>query len=456
MDKPQLLVVEDDEGIRTQLKYALRDHFTLFFAEDRRTALATVTTHHPELVSLDLGLPPAQDGAEEGLNTLDEIVKAAPTTKVVVVTGNGDRVNAIRAIQLGAFDYLSKPIDVDLLKGVLERAAYLRALEADAEHHREAQETDVRFEDILGTTPAMRQIFGLVVRVARTDATVLLQGESGTGKELLARAIHSNSPRKSRPFVAINCGAIPETLLESELFGHEKGAYTGAHIQRKGKFELADGGTLLLDEIAEMGVPLQAKLLRFLQERQIERIGGREAIQVDARVIAATNKDLKAELEAGRFREDLYYRLSVVNIHVPPLRDRGEDLVLLANTFLRRRAQENRRKLRFSSGALEAMVRYRWPGNIRELENTVQRAVIMARDQLVEADDLGIDMEAASPPEDRPSLREARGRAERQAVVDALIKTRGNISQAAKHLGVSRPTFHALLDKFEVNAKDFR
>ena len=455
MDKPQLLVVDDDEGIRTQLKYALRDNFTLFFAEDRRAALAAVTTHHPELVSLDLGLPPAQDGAEEGLNTLDEIVKAAPTTKVVVVTGNGDRVNAIRAIQLGAFDYLSKPIDVDGLKGVLERAAYLRALEADAEHHREAQETGVRFEDILGRTPAMRQIFGLVVRVARTDATVLIQGESGTGKELLARAIHSNSPRKSRPFVAINCGAIPETLLESELFGHEKGAYTGAHIQRKGKFELADGGTLLLDEIAEMAVPLQVKLLRFLQERQIERIGGRAAIRVDARVIAATNKDLKAELEAGRFREDLYYRLSVVNIHVPPLRDRGEDLVLLANTFLRRQAQEHRRKLRFSSDALEAMVRYRWPGNIRELENTVQRAVIMARSQLVETDDLGINTEAAGP-EDRPSLREARGRAERQAVVDALIKTRGNISQAAKHLGVSRPTFHVLLDKFEVNAKDFR
>jgi two-component system NtrC family response regulator len=305
----------------------------------------------------------------------------------------------------------------------------------------------------------MREIFAAVARVSKTDATVLIQGESGTGKELLAKAIHSNSPRKSRPFVAINCGAIPETLLESELFGHEKGAYTGAHIQRKGRFELADGGTLFLDEIAEMSVPLQVKLLRFLQERQIERVGGREMIRVDVRVIAATNKDLRSELQAGRFREDLYYRLSVVNLNVPPLRDRGEDLILIANAFLRRCAQAQRRKLRFSSGALEAMTRYRWPGNIRELENAVQRAAIMSQGQLIEAADLGIAVEAASveaASEDRPSLREARGRAERQALVDALIQTRGNISQAAKQLGVSRPTFHGLLTKFQVDAKEFR
>src|SRR6266852_4206904 len=429
MDKPKLLVVDDDEAIRTQLKYALRDDFTLFFAEDRRAALAVVAEHRPELVSLDLGRPPAEDGAQEGLKALDDIVKRAPATKVVVVTGNGDRVNAIRAIQLGAFDYHSKPIDVGGLKVVLQRAAYLQTLEADAEKHLKAQETNVRFEDILGAAPSMREIFAAVARVSKTDATVLIQGESGTGKELLAKAIHSNSPRKSRPLVAINCGAIPETLLEAELFGHEKGAYTGAHIQRKGRFELADGGTLFLDEIAEM-------------------------IRVDVRVIAATNKDLRSELQAGRFREDLYYRLSVVNINVPPLRDRGEDLILIANAFLRRHAQEQRRKLRFSSGALEAMARYRWPGNIRELENAVQRAVIMAHGELIEAADLGIAVESAS--EDRPSLREARGRAERQALVDALIKTRGNISRAAKHLGVSRPTFHGLLAKFQVDAKEFR
>jgi two-component system NtrC family response regulator len=453
-DKPKLLVVDDDEAIRTQLKYALRDEFALFFAEDRRGALEAVDQHSPELVSLDLGLPPAEDGAQEGLQALDDIVKRAPATKVVVVTGNGDRVNAIRAIQLGAFDYHSKPIDIGGLKVVLQRAAFLRTLESDAEQHLRAQETNVRFEDILGATPSMREIFAAVARVSKTDATVLILGESGTGKEVLAKAIHSNSPRKTRPFVAINCGAIPETLLEPELFGHEKGAYTGAHVQRKGRFELADGGTLFLDEIAEMSLPLQVKLLRFLQERQIERVGGREVIRVDVRVIAATNKDLRSELQAGRFREDLYYRLSVVNLNLPPLRDRGEDIILIASAFLRRHAKNQGRKLRLSSAALEAIARYRWPGNIRELENAIQRAVIMAHGTLIEAVDLGIAVESAS--EDQPSLREARGRAERQAVVDALIKTRGNISHAAKHLGVSRPTFHGLLDKFQVDAKEFR
>jgi two-component system NtrC family response regulator len=337
---------------------------------------------------------------------------------------------------------------------VLGRAAYLQTLEADAEKYLEAQETNVRFQDILGNTPAMREIFAIVTRVSRTDATVLIQAESGTGKELLAKAIHSNSPRKSRPFVAINCGAIPETLLESELFGHEKGAYTGAHMQRKGKLELVDGGTLFLDEIGEMSPPLQVKLLRFLQEREIERVGGREIVRVDARVIAATNKDLKAELRAGNFREDLYYRLSVVNLKLPPLRERGEDIVLLANAFLRRSADAQRRKLRFSAGALEAISRYGWPGNIRELENTVERAVIMARGKQIEVADLGIELSSEAP--DLAPLRETRNRAERETVVDALVRTRGNISQAAKLLGVSRPTFHGMIDKHALNAKDFR
>jgi two-component system NtrC family response regulator len=454
MTNPKLLIVDDDEAIRTQLKYALRADFTLFFAEDRPKALAAVRDEQPELVSLDLGLPPTADGAEEGLKTLDEIIRLAPQTKVVVVTGNGDRVNAIKAIHLGAFDYHAKPIDVGGLKVVLGRAAYLQTLEADAEKYLEAQETSVRFQDILGNTPAMREIFAIVTRVSRTDATVLIQAESGTGKELLAKAIHSNSPRKSRPFVAINCGAIPETLLESELFGHEKGAYTGAHMQRKGKLELVDGGTLFLDEIGEMSPPLQVKLLRFLQEREIERVGGREIVRVDARVIAATNKDLKAELRAGNFREDLYYRLSVVNLKLPPLRERGEDIVLLANAFLRRSADAQRRKLRFGAGALEAISRYAWPGNIRELENTVERAVIMAKGKQIEVADLGIEVSPEAP--DLAPLRETRNRAERETVVDALVRTRGNISQAAKLLGVSRPTFHGMIDKHALNAKDFR
>ncbi len=454
MTKPKLLIVDDDEAIRTQLKYALRDDFVLFFAEDRPSAVAALQENHPNVVSLDLGLPPAADGAEEGLRTLDEIMRLAPRTKVVVVTGNGDRENAYRAIQLGAVDYHAKPIDATSLKVVLERASFLQGLEAESEKHLKTQESNTRFEDILGNTPAMREIFAVVTRVSKTDATVLVQGESGTGKELLARAVHSRSPRRNKPFVAINCGAIPETLLESELFGHEKGAYTGAHVQRKGKLEVAEGGTLFLDEIGEMSVPLQVKLLRFLQERQIERVGGRQTIGVDVRVIAATNKELKSELQAGRFREDLYYRLSVVNLRLPPLRERGEDIVLIANALLRRSAQEHRRKLRFSSQALDAIARYPWPGNVRELENTVQRAVIMARGNFIEMPDLGIEVEL--PADDVPSLREARGRAEREALVEALIKTRGNISQAAKNLGISRPTFHGLLDKFGVNAREFR
>ena len=453
--KPKLLIVDDDEVIRTQLKYALRDDFTLLFAEDRGGALVTLRAEHPELVSLDLGLPPHPDAAEEGLQALDEILKAAPDTKVVVLTGNGDRQNALRAVQLGAFDYHLKPIRLNELKVVLQRAEYLKTLEAESEKSLRANETTTRFEDILGNAPAMREIFSVVTRVAKTDTTVLIQGESGTGKELLARAIHSNGARRNRAFVAINCGAIPETLLESELFGHEKGAYTGAHIQRKGKLEMADGGTLFLDEIGEMSGSLQVKLLRFLQQREIERLGGREVVHVDARVIAATNKDLKVALHSGGFREDLYYRLSVVNLRLPALRERGDDIVLLANAFLRRSDQQHRRKLRFSASALEAILHYPWPGNIRELENTVERAVIMTTGKLIETGDLGIEV-AKGGSDDIASLRQARHRAEREALVEALVKTRGNISRAAQLLGVSRPTFHGMIDKHQVNAKEFR
>ena len=448
--KPKLLIVEDEEPIRTQLKYALRDDFTLLFAEDRVAALSTVAGEQPAVVSLDLGLPPHPESAECGLETLDQIMRTAPATKVVVLTGNGGRESAIRSVQLGAFDYHQKPIQLNELKVVLQRAAYLQTLESDAE--KRGNEPAIRFADMLGHTQAMREIFAVVSRIARTDVTVLIQGESGTGKELLARAVHANGARRNRPFVAINCGAIPDTLLESELFGHERGAYTGAHVQRKGKLELADGGTLFLDEVGEMSPPLQVKLLRFLQEREIERVGGREVLRVDARVVAATNKDLKAELQARRFREDLYYRLSVVNLTLPPLRERGEDVVLIANALLQRISTTHRRKLRFGSTALEAIARHPWPGNVRELENAVERAVLMARGKLVEARDLGIDL-----PEQPPaSLREARDRAERAALVEALVRTRGNITQASRLLAVSRPTLHGLIGRYGVTARDFR
>jgi two-component system, NtrC family, response regulator len=451
--QPKLLIVEDDDAIRTQLKYALREEYALSFAPNRAKALALVKEVHPDIVSLDLGLPPHPDTAEEGLQALEEILRAAPTTKVIVVTGNGDRSSARRAVELGASDYLSKPIDLAEYGIVLRRSSYLQALENENARHTAEAEAAVRFDEIIGSTPRMREIFATVSLVAKTGVTVLVEGESGTGKELVARAIHHKSRRKNAPFVAINCGAIPETLLESELFGHEKGAYTGAHVQRKGKLEQADSGTVFLDEIAEMSLPLQVKLLRFLQERQVERLGGQQPIHVDTRVIAATNKELKSEIAAGRFREDLYFRLSVVTITLPPLHERGEDIGMLANAFLRQNCQQYRRRLQFSPDALTAIARYPWPGNIRELQNAIQRAAILARGRFIEASDLGIAPVVAPP---RTSLREARNRVERQAVVDALIRTRGNISRAATELGISRPALHDLLEKHNIDSKELR
>jgi two-component system NtrC family response regulator len=455
VSQSRLLIVEDDEAIQTQLKYALRDEFSLILAGDRPQALARLREAQPPVVTLDLGLPPAAHTAEEGLKTLEEILRAAPSTRVVVLTGNADRANALRAVQAGAFDYQAKPVDIDALRIVLRRALFLHGVETEAAQQVGDAEASARFEDLVGHSPKMREIFDIVTRVARTDATVLVEGESGTGKELLAHAVHAKSRRRDRPFVPINCGAIPETLLEAELFGHERGAYTGAHVQRKGKLEGADGGTLFLDEIGEMSLLLQVKLLRFLQEREIERIGGRDRIKVDVRVVGATNKNLKAEIAGGRFREDLYFRLSVVTITLPPLRERGEDIILLANTLLRRNCQDQRRKLQFSQDALMALAGYAWPGNIRELENVVQRAVIMARGKFIEPADLGFAAAAGSGEAPRP-LKEARNQLERELLLEALTRTKGNISQAAKELGVSRPTLHDLLDKHEIDSRTLR
>ena len=452
-DAPKLLIVEDDEAIRLQLKYALRDRYAIWFAETRARALAVVQEIHPDVVSLDLGLPPQADTVEEGLRTLEDILRIAPGTKVIVLTGSGDRANARRAIELGAFDYLSKSADLAEFEMVVRRSTFLQTLESENARETAEAEAGARFEEIIGSTPQMREIFSMVSLVAKTDVTVLVQGESGTGKELVARAVHSKSRRKNAPFVPINCGAIPETLLESELFGHEKGAYTGAHVQRKGKLELADGGTVFLDEIGEMPLPLQVKLLRFLQERKVERLGGRQQIHVDTRVIAASNKDLKADVAIGGLREDLYFRLSVVTITLPPLRERAEDIGMLANAFLRHACQEYRRKLRFSGDALAAATQYQWPGNIRELQNAVRRGSIMARGQFIEPADLGIPHPTRI---ERLSLREARNRVERQVVVDALTRTRGNISRAASELGVSRPTLHGLLDKHGIDSRELR
>src|SRR2546422_2120322 len=454
MARERLLIIEDDEDIRKQLTYALQDEYEVSVAGDRTSAAAAVQHDHPEIVTLDLGLPPSPDSAEEGLRALEEILAATPDAKVIVLTGNGERANAVAAVERGAFDYHLKPVNLDDLKVVLRRASYLRQLERESEEQSRQMEESIRFTDILGSTPKMREIFSVIQRVAKTDATVLCEGESGTGKELVAQAVHTHSPRHAKPFVAINCGAIPETLLESELFGHEKGSFTGAHQQRKGKIESANGGTLFLDEITEMSLSLQVKLLRFLQQREIERVGGREVIPIDVRVVAATNQSLDEALRGGRFREDLYYRLSVVTIHLPPLRERGEDVVLLANAFLRRNAQALKRKVRFSPEALEAIVKYQWPGNIRELENKVHRAVIMATSRIISSQDL--DLNPSAVIDALPTLREARDQSERRLIVNALVRSRGNISRAARVLDISRPTFHDMLVKHSIDAKEFR
>jgi two-component system NtrC family response regulator len=442
MRQTRLLIVEHDAAVRTQLEQALRDRYVLSFADTRKKALALLKELTPHVVSLDLALP-ASSGGSDGFRALEDIVRAAPTASVIVTLSNGSRFDAQRAIQLGAADYLSKPIDLLEYEMVLKRVADLDEPETEGGDG----EVGTGVEKIVGNTPGMREVFGMVSLVAKTDATVLVQGESGTGKELLARGIHTASRRHAAPFVPINCGAIPEGLLEAELFGHEKGAYTGAHVQRKGKLELADTGTVFLDEIAEMSLALQVKLLRFLQEREIERIGGRQRIRINTRVIAATNKDLKVEVAAGRLREDLYFRLSVVTITLPPLRDRGEDIGMLANEFLQRDCQQYRRKLQFSPEALDAIVCHPWPGNVRELENAVQRAVILTRGRFIEPAGLGI---ATVERVERLSLREARNRVERRVVVEALTRTNGNISRAALELGISRPTMHDLLHKHQI------
>ena len=444
MTQTKLLIVEPDAGMRTQLERALRERYALTFAETRRTAVAAVKEIRPDVVSLDLAL---SGGAEEGLRTLEEVRRASPLSRVIVVGANGDRRDAQRASECGAVGYLSRPLDLVEYENLLNRVTPHGVPESS--EAASSSVSDIGLDRMIGKTPGMRDVFNTVALVAKTDATVLLQGESGTGKELLGRAIHHESRRRAAPFVPINCGAIPEGLLEAELFGHEKGAYTGAHVQRKGKLELADTGTVFLDEIAELSLALQVKLLRFLQEREVERVGGRQRIPINTRVIAATNKELKSEVAAGRLREDLYFRLSVVTIMLPPLRDRGEDIGLLANELLQRNCRQYNRKLRFTPEALDAIVRYPWPGNIRELENAVHRAAILTRGSFIEPADLNI----AVAPARRLSLREARNRVERQVVVEALTRTNGNISRAAVELGISRPTMHGLLNKHDIGGK---
>lgn len=443
----RLLVVEDDPGLQSQLRWCF-DGFDVHVAGDRHSALELLEQHRAPVVTLDLGLPPDSGGATEGLATLREIHEARPDAKVIVVTGNGDRENAVRAVGMGAFDFYSKPIDAEIL-GLIVNRAY-RVHELEMENRRLSEQTaGTSLDGVIACSPGMLNICRTVEKVAPADATTLLLGESGTGKELIARALHELSPRGKGPCVAINCAAIPETLLESELFGYEKGAFTGAAKQTPGKIESAHGGTLFLDEVGDLPMPLQAKLLRFLQERVVEHLGGRKEIPVDVRVVCATHRDLQALIAAGDFREDLYYRISEISIRIPPLREREGDVLLLARHFLDQIARhENRTLGGFSQDALTAMEGYAWPGNVRELKNRIKRAVIMTEGTYISAQDL----ELSAPVDETPSfrLREARDHAERQAVLRALGHVGGKVSEAAELLGVSRPTLYDMIRKFRL------
>jgi two-component system NtrC family response regulator len=445
---PKLLIVDDDEEIRTQMKWALAKDYEILQAEDRVSAIEAFRSAHPAVVLLDLGLPPNPGNPEEGLATLSDLLALDRAAKIIIITGQGEKEIALRAIGAGAYDFLNKPVEMEEVKFLLKRCFHVAQLEKEFREMQQLLQGD-GFEGMLGNSPAVRTIFDSIRKVATTDAPVLILGESGTGKEMAARAIHQRSSRKGGPFVAINCSAIPETLLESELFGHEKGAFTGAHAQRKGRIESATGGTLFLDEIGEIPLPLQVKLLRFLQEQCIERVGGRQEIQIDARVVAATNADLKKGMAGGTFREDLFYRLSVVQIVLPPLRERENDIRLLAQFFLQRfAAQNNKSGLTFDPAALRALNQHNWPGNIRELENCVKRAVIMAEGKRLTAQDL--ELAAATQNANVTTLKDARENVEREMVQQALRKHSGKITAAAVELGVSRPTLYELMEKLGI------
>jgi len=442
-----LLVVEDDPGLQDQLRWCF-DRYEVVIAGNRVSAMEQLRRHQPPVVTLDLGLPPDADGISEGLATLEEIVAASPDTKVIVVTGQNDRENAVRAVGSGAYDFYHKPIDADILGMIVNRAYRLRELEMENRDLMQ-RKTDHTVGGVVACSPEMVKVCRTVEKVAPSDATILLLGDSGTGKELCARSLHDLSPRVSGRFIAINCAAIPENLLESELFGYERGAFTGAVKQTPGKIEYANGGTLFLDEVGDLPMSLQAKLLRFLQERVVERIGGRDEIPVDVRVVCATHQDLPDKISKGTFREDLYYRISEISIQIPTLKERGGDILLLARMFLDRFNREQGRNLRaFSKDALAAMEAYTWQGNVRELMNRVKRAVIMAEGKQVTAKDLELDGVVTT--EADFSLRHMREQAERQAILRALSHSAGKVSTAADMLGISRPTMYDMIRKLNL------
>lgn len=447
-----LLIVEDDPALQKQIKWSL-DRFECVTASDRESALVQFRRHQPAVVTMDLGLPPDPDSVSEGFALLQQLLDLAPEAKVIVLTGQNDQANALRAVALGAYDFFAKPFEPELLGLTIDRAYRMYELQRENRRLQALHQPDA-LSGLITRDPEMLKICRLVERVASSDATVLLLGESGTGKEVLAQGLHSASKRTGR-FVAINCAAIPEALLESELFGYERGAFTGASKTTPGKIELAHSGTLMLDEIGDLPASLQAKLLRFLQERKIERLGGRQEIPVDVRVVCATHQDLKALIASQRFREDLYYRVAEITVSVPPLRNRQGDAVLLANAFVRRFATEQRRgAMVLADDARRAIEGCDWPGNVRQLQNALKRATIMAEDNCISAADLGLDEplegmvgDAAA---DDLDLRRVREAAERQAILTALSRTDGNLVKASEMLGVSRPTLYDLMNKLAI------
>ena len=451
----KLLIVEDDPGLRSQMRWCF-DGYEVLLAEDREAALTEVRQHTPPIVLLDLGLPPDPANASEGLKALEQIRARAPETKIIVVTGNDERKNALQAIAMGAYDFYQKPVDADVLRLIVDRAYNLYTLEQE---NREllARQATTPLRGVIAASPEMLRICRHIEKIAPTNANVLLLGESGTGKELLTRALHELSPRAKGAFVAINCAAIPDALLESELFGYEKGAFTGAVKQNRGKIEYASGGTLMLDEVGDLPLSLQAKLLRFLQERVIERIGGREPIPVDVRVVCATHRDLSALIAEGQFREDLYYRISEITVRIPALREREGDVLLIARVLLNTLGRTlGKTRLNFGLDTVQALETYQWPGNVRELENRLKRAVIMSESEQITARDLELEPElepesgeAAVNPFD---LRQARDQAERRAIQQALQYTERNLSRTADLLGITRPTLYSLLNKYHLKA----
>ena len=453
MSLEKILIVDDEQSILNQMRWGLANEYEVITADNVEDARRLVREHQPGVVTLDVTLGPPSAGPE-GLDLLDEIVERMPNTKVVMVTGNDSHETALAALKRGAVDWYAKPIAIDELRLILKRACHIRRIEMAQQGGEPAPKR--RYHRLVGEPEAMAKVFGLIQRVATTDVNVLVLGENGTGKELVAHAIHDAGPRRDEAFVPINCGAIPENLLESELFGHERGAFTDAHRSREGKFELADRGTLFLDEIGDVPVHLQVKLLRFLQDHVVQRVGGLESRTVDARVVAATNRDLKTMIADGRFREDLYYRLGVIVIQVPPLRERGDDLRLLAEYFLEFYGREHKRRIKgFTQAALRAIMAHAWPGNVRELENRMQRAVIMSQDAYLRPEDLELESVGGSS-DPLPTLQSARDEAERRLLVEALTRNAGNVTRAARDIEVSRPTLHDLLRKHGLEAARFR